>query len=170
MKIVETPSKDPRVIRLNMADNIVVAVDNVEKGTHTQGTQASARIPRGHKMAVQPIAQGEPIRKFGQIIGFAKSPIAPGDWVHEHNVEMHEFARDYAFCADAKKEEILPLAQQATFEGYRRHNGKAGTRNYVGILTSVNCSASASKFMAEEINRSGILKDYPNIDGVVALT
>ncbi|MGE0240169.1 MAG: UxaA family hydrolase [Parvibaculaceae bacterium] len=170
MKIVETPAKDPRVIRLNAADNIVVAVDNVEKGAGAAGAQARARIPRGHKMAVQKIAHGEPIRKFGQIIGFAKAEIAPGDWVHEHNVEMHDFARDYAFCADARQEEILPVARQATFEGYRRANGKAGTRNYVGILTSVNCSASASKFMAEEINRSGVLKDYPNIDGVVALT
>jgi altronate hydrolase len=170
MKIVQPPAKDPRTIKLNSADNIVVAVDNVEKGARSSGVVANARVPRGHKMAVQTIAKGEPIRKFGQIIGFAKSPIQPGDWVHEHNVEMHDFARDYAYCADAKPEEILPLDQRATFEGYRRANGKAGTRNYIGILTSVNCSASASKFMAEEINRSGILNDYPNIDGVVALT
>lgn len=170
MKIIETPAKNPRVIQLNPGDNIVVAVDNVEKGKETLGVVATARIPRGHKMAAQPIAKSEPIRKFGQIIGFAKAEIAPGDWVHEHNVEMHDFARDYAYCADAQPEDILPVGQQATFEGYRRANGKAGTRNYVGILTSVNCSASASKFMAEEINRSGILNDYPNIDGVVALT
>jgi altronate hydrolase len=96
MTIVETLSKEPRTIRLNAADNIVVAVDNVEKGARASGVVASARVPRGHKMAIQPIAQSEPIRKFGQIIGFAKAPIAPGDWVHEHNVEMHDFARDYA--------------------------------------------------------------------------
>src|SRR5262249_47585260 len=169
MKIIETPAKQPRVIRLNTADNVVVAVDNVDKGASASGAVAQARIPRGHKMATQKIAKGEPIRKFGQVIGFAKSDITPGEWVHEHNVEMHDFVRDYAYCADAKPEDILPVAQQATFQGYRRVNGKVGTRNYVGILTSVNCSASASKFMAEEINRSGILKDYPNIDGVVAL-
>lgn len=169
MKVVESPTKEPSVIRLNASDNIVVAVDNVEKGASTSGAVAQARIPRGHKMATQRIAQDEPIRKFGQVIGFAKMEIAPGEWVHEHNVEMHDFARDYAYCADAKPEAILPVTQQATFQGYRRANGKAGTRNYVGILTSVNCSASASKFMGEEINRSGILKDYPNIDGVVAL-
>jgi altronate hydrolase len=170
MKIVKPPTKNPRTIRLNSADNIIVAVDNVEKGASSSGIVANARVPRGHKMAVVAIATGEPIRKFGQIIGFAKASIQPGDWVHEHNVEMHDFARDYAYCADAKKEEILPVSQQATFEGYRRANGKAGTRNYIGILTSVNCSASASKFMAEEINRSGILNNNPNIDGVVALT
>ena len=169
MKIVESPTKVPRTIKLNSADNIVVAVDNVEKGSSSSGIVASARVPRGHKMAVVAIAKGEPIRKFGQIIGFAKAPIQPGDWVHEHNVEMHDFARDYAYCADAKPEEILPVSQQATFEGYRRANGKAGTRNYIGILTSVNCSATVAKFIAEDLNRSGILKDYKNIDGVVAL-
>ena len=119
MKIVEPPTKVPRTIKLNSADNIVVAVDNVEKGASSSGIVASARVPRGHKMAVVAIAKGEPIRKFGQIIGFAKAPIQPGDWVHEHNVEMHDFARDYAYCADAKPEEILPASQQATFEGYR---------------------------------------------------
>src|SRR4029079_7924101 len=150
MKIVESSAKEPRVIRLNAADNIVVAIDNVEKGASAAGVIAEARIPRGHKMATQVIAPGGPIRKFGQVIGFAKAQITPGQWVHEHNVEMHDFARDYAVCAEAKREDILPVAQQATFEGYRRANGKAGTRNYVGILTSVNCSASASKFMAEE--------------------
>ena len=81
-----------------------------------------------------------------------------------------EFARDYAFAADARAEDILPVAEQATFQGYRRANGKAGTRNYIGIMTSVNCSATVASFMAQEINRSGILADYPNIDGVVALT
>src|SRR5262245_11876293 len=125
MKIVETSAKEARVIRLNAADNIVVAVDTVEKdATASGGAVAQARIPRGHKMATQKIAQGEPIRKFGQIIGFAKAPILPGDWVHEHNVEMHDFARDYAFSEDARREEILSPAQQATFEGYRRANGK----------------------------------------------
>src|SRR6266542_4441976 len=95
MKIVKPPTKDPRTIKLNSADNIVVAVDNVEKGASSSGIAANARVPRGHKMAVVAIAKGEPIRKFGQIIGFAKAPIQPGDWVHEHNVEMHDFARDY---------------------------------------------------------------------------
>jgi altronate hydrolase len=83
---------------------------------------------------------------------------------------MGEFARDYAFCQDARNEEILPVNQQATFEGYRRANGKAGTRNYIGILTSVNCSATVASYIAQEVERSGILADYPNIDGIVALT
>src|SRR5947209_5820785 len=120
-------------------------------------------------MAVVPIAQGEPVRKFGQIIGFASQPIAPGDWVHEHNVEMHDFARDYAFAQDSRHEEVLAAEARATFEGYRRAGDKVGTRNYIAILTSVNCSASVARFMAEEVQRSGVLEQYRNIDGVIPL-
>ena len=137
------------------------------------GITAHQRIPFGHKVAIQPIAKGEPVRKFGQIIGFASQPIAAGDWVHEHNCDMGPehgaFERDYQFAQGARPENILPIEEQATFQGFRRANGKAGTRNYVGILTSVNCSTTVAGFIAKEIERSGILDDYPNIDGIVAL-
>ena len=108
----------PRVVRLNAADNVVTAVDPVEAGAVAAGVTARTRIPRGHKMTTTGIPQGQPILKFGQIIGFAAKPIEPGEWVHEHNVEMHDFARDYRFAEDARQEEILPVAEQATFEGY----------------------------------------------------
>jgi arabinonate dehydratase len=160
---------NPRTLRLNPRDNIVVALDAIAAGARTADTQARARVPKGHKMAVVPIAPGEPVRKFGQIIGFASHPIAPGDWVHEHNVEMHDFARDYAFAEDARNEEVLPPEARATFDGYRRAGDKVGTRNYIAILTSVNCSASVARFMAEEVQRSGVLEQYPNIDGVIPL-
>lgn len=163
-------SVPPRTLKLNAADNVVVAVDPVDAGVTAAGVEALKRIPRGHKMAITPIAKDQPIRKFGQIIGFATNDIVPGEWVHEHNTGFHAFDRDYAFSAEAKPEFVLPVEQQATFEGFRRANGKAGTRNYVGILTSVNCSASAARFMAEEVKRSGLLDDYPNVDGVIALT
>ena len=159
----------PRAIRLNAADNIVVAVDQIDAGAVVLGVPARARVLRGHKMATTGIAEGAPVRKFGQIIGFAKSAIAPGDWVHEHNCGMGELFHDYAFAADAKPEPVLPLAERATFEGYRRASGKAGTRNYVGVLTSVNCSTTVAGFIVKEIERSGILDDYPNIDGIIAL-
>lgn len=164
-----TELKAPRVIRLSGSDNVVVAVDMIEPGARVEGHAANMRVPRGHKIATTAIAAGEPIRKFGQIIGFASKPIAPGDWVHEHNVALHDFARDYHFAEDARPEPLLPVAQRATFQGYRRADGRAGTRNYIGILTSVNCSASVARFIAEEIERSGILRDYPNIDGVIPL-
>src|SRR4051794_10909888 len=159
----------PRIVRLNAADNVVVAVDPIDAGAGVEGVTAKARVMRGHKMATTAIPRGAPILKFGQIIGFASTDIAPGDWVHEHNVEMHAFARDYQFAEGARQEEILPVELQATFQGYRRANGKVGTRNYIAILTSVNCSATVARFMAEEINRSGLLADYPHIDGVIPL-
>ena len=159
----------PRTLRLNASDNVVTAVDPIDAGAGAYGATATVRIPRGHKMAISAIAEKAPIVKFGQIIGFASKAIAPGEWVHEQNVVVHEFERDYRFAEDARKEDILPLHEQATFEGFRRANGSVGTRNYIAILTSVNCSATAARFMAEEINRSNILNDYPNIDGVIPL-
>ena len=161
--------RHPRAIRLHADDNVVVAVDQVPAGALVQGVTAVERVPRGHKMASAPIATGAPVRKFGQIIGFAAKPVAPGEWVHEHNVEMHDFARDYRFAEAAPKVDILPEEKRATFEGFRRKDGKVGTRNYIGILTSVNCSASVARFMAQAVERSGILGDYPTIDGVIAL-
>jgi altronate hydrolase len=159
----------PRTLRLNAIDNLIVAVDQIDAGVTAQGITASERIPQGHKMAAEGIAQGAAVKKFGQIIGFASQPIAPGQHIHTHNCAFGEFDRDYAFAQDAKKEPLLPAAERATFQGYKRANGKAGTRNYIGILTSVNCSASVARFMAQEIERSGLLKDYPNVDGVIPL-
>jgi altronate hydrolase len=159
----------PRTIRLSPDDNVVIAIDLVSQGASTAGLTARERILRGHKMAVEPIREGEPIRKFGQIIGFAKAHIAPGEWVHEHNVGLHDFERDYAFCSEARDDELLPPEMQATFQGYRRASGRTGTRNYIGILTSVNCSASVARFAAAEVERSGLLRDYPGIDGIVAI-
>src|ERR1700683_3107614 len=160
----------PRALRLNAQDNVMVAVDEIRVGdTPVGGPKASARVPKGHKIATALIETGAPILKFGQIIGFASKPIAPGAWVHEHNVGVQEFARDYHFSEGANPEIILPPAQQATFEGYRRANGKAGTRNYLAILTSVNCSATVARLIAREFERSGMLDDYPNVDGVIAL-
>ena len=159
--------KTARTLRLNARDNVLVAIDVIEPGAEVEGVAALQRVPKGHKIAVAPIGEGEPIVKFGQIIGFASQAIVPGSHVHSHNCEFHAFERDYAFAQDARQEAILPLDSQATFQGYRRPNGKAGTRNYVAILTSVNCSASVARFMADAFNQSGMLADYPNIDGVV---
>ena len=158
----------PRTIRLAPTDNLVVAVDAIAPGTPLHGVTSAARVPKGHKMAIAAIADGEPVRKFGQIIGFAHGAIAPGDHIHTHNCDFKAFARDYHFAEDAKPWAPLPEAERATFRGYRRPDGRAGTRNYIGILTSVNCSASVARFMAEAVTRSGILADYPNVDGVVS--
>ena len=167
--MTEQTHQAPSMLRLNGADNVLISTRIVEKGEAFEGTLANAKIMRGHKMAATAVKQGDAIRKFGQIIGFAKSDIAAGDWVHEHNVEMGALSHDYAFAQAAKSEPILPESQRATFQGYRRKNGKVGTRKFIGIMTSVNCSATVASHIAKEVEKQGLLKDFPNIDGVVAL-
>jgi altronate hydrolase len=163
-----------KTLLLNPADNIAVALSNIDVGIDTpQGVKTTKRVPRGHKFTVRPVKGGEAIVKFGQVIGFAKMDLPSGEWVHEHNCSIGEehgaFNRDYAFSEGVVPVDFVPEAERATFEGYRRSNGSVGTRNYVGILTSVNCSTTVAGFIAKEIERSGILDDYPNIDGIVAL-
>jgi len=160
-------AKNPRVLRLHADDNLLVSIDPILPGAVAEGVTAVSRVPKGHKMATRAIPTGEPVKKFGQIIGFATADIRPGEHIHTHNCGVHDFARDYRFAEAAEPERVLPLEKRRTFEGYRRANGKVGTRNYIGILTSVNCSASVARFIAEAVNRSGMLDDYPTIDGVV---
>jgi altronate hydrolase len=139
-------------------------------GTEIPGERVTSRghVPAGHKLATSAVAVGEPMRKYNQIIGFATAAIAPGDHVHTHNIAMGDFARDYAFCADAKATQFVPEKDRATFEGILRADGRVATRNYLGVLTTVNCSATAARFIADQF-RGSALAEFPNVDGVVAL-
>ena len=148
--------RHPRAIRLSADDNVVVAVDQLPPGAAAHGVTARERVPRGHKMAVAPIAQAEPVRKYGQVIGFAAKPIQPGDWVHEHNVEMHDFARDYRFAQDARPIDMVPPRARATFEGYRRADGKVGT------ICNMHLIASLPNAEYLEIDHDLPLKAYSN--------
>jgi altronate hydrolase len=162
------------VIRLHPDDGVVIARATLLPGTEVAaGIKASERIPAGHKVAVRAIAVGEPVRRYGQIIGFATAPIAPGQHVHTQNCGMGDFAKDYAYGVDAKP--LAPVERPASFEGIRRADGRVATRNYIGILTSVNCSAHVAQIVADMFRRNPFtgddpLADYPNVDGVVALT
>lgn len=160
----------PLTIRLGPRDNVVVARTDILPGTAIPGesTSAAGHVPAGHKIASTFIASGEPVRKYGQIIGFATADIAPGAHVHTHNLAMAEFERDYAFGADARPTEMVPEHLRATFEGIVRSDGRVATRNYLGIVTTVNCSASAGRYIAERMRP--LLAEFPTIDGVVALT
>ena len=157
-------------IRLHKSDNVVVARADILPGTRIpeESIEALDHIPAGHKLVTAPIAAGEPLRKYNQIIGFAVDDIAPGAHAHVHNADMRGFERDYAPCSEAKPTAFFNNAEQATFQGIRRANGRVGTRNYLGVLTSVNCSATVAKQIAETVNRED-LSDFPNVDGVVAL-
>jgi altronate hydrolase len=159
----------PLTIRLHPSDNVVVARMDILPGTKVEGEVAAAtRVPPGHKILTRSIRKGEPLRKYNQVIGFATEDMAPGTHIHTHNCVMGDFERDYAFCADAHPTDYVPEADRATFQGYRRADGRAATRNYIGIVTTVNCSAATSRMIATKL--APLLADYPNIDGVVPLT
>jgi altronate hydrolase len=161
----------PRFIRLNAADNVVVCVGKVSAGAMIEGVTATQPIMKGHKMAMRAIAKGEPVRKFGQIIGFASVDIAPGSHVHEHNCAFDGgFERDYAHAQDNGWTPPSLDGLPTTFRGYRRRDGRVGTRNYIAVLTSVNCSASVARFVAQAARERGLLAKFANIDGVVAFT
>src|SRR5260221_658052 len=131
-----------------------------------ENVRAAVRVAAGHKVAVRAVAKGRPVHRYNQIIGFATQAIEPGDHVHVHNVAMGDFQRDYAYCA--LKKDTQYVAQPATFMGIKRADGRVATRNYIGILTSVNCSATVARMIAEHFKNR--LDDYPNVDGVGALT
>ena len=158
-------------IRLAPEDNVVVARIDILSGTVLPGEGVTALdvVPAGHKIATRPIAAGEPVRKYDQIIGFASEPVDAGAHVHVHNCAMGDFERDYAIGQDRKPVDFMPEGNRASFQGYLRADGRVGTRNYIGVLTSVNCSATAARFIAEAVEER-ILADYPHVDGVVALT
>ncbi|EKT4480474.1 altronate dehydratase [Pseudomonas putida] len=164
-------SGDLAVIRLNPLDNVLIARQALPQGLHLDAEAITVRqpIPSGHKLATERVEQGQPLRRYGQIIGFASQAIDAGDHVHVHNVQMGDFARDYAFGVGTRS---LP-GSEAQFQGIVRADGRVATRNYIGILTSVNCSATVARAVADHFRRdihSEMLADYPNIDGVVALT
>ncbi|SAL70446.1 altronate dehydratase [Caballeronia udeis] len=159
------------VIRLHPADNVVIARIDVAIGTPVPSEDFVCRsqVTAGYKIAARPIRKGEPIRKYNVVIGFAATDIAPGTMVHSHNVEFREFDRDYAFGAEYQPVEMVPEAERATFQGIVRDNGEVATRNYIGVLSTVNCSATVVHKIAEWFTPER-LADYPNVDGVVAFS
>lgn len=161
---------DSPILTLHPDDNIVIARIAISKGASFDG-QASLtvqnNIPFGHKIASKQIQSGEPIRKFGQVIGFATEDVSPGQWVHTHNVTPGELELDYAFASEVPADPD-PITGR-TFQGIVRPDGRIATRNYIGIISTVNCSATSSKYVAANFDKS-ILDAYPNIDGVIALT
>lgn len=162
-----------QAIQIHPQDNVAVAMGDLPAGaliTVAGATvECKAPIPAMHKLALKSIGMGGEVRKYGQVIGFASTEIRPGEHVHVQNCRVGDVEMDYGFCRDAVTPDFVPEQQRDTFQGYRRPGGAAGTRNYVGVLTSVNCSATVARGIAavgEALLASG---DYPGIDGVVAL-
>ncbi|BDA86924.1 galactarate dehydratase [Aureimonas sp. SA4125] len=154
-------------VRLDTADNVVTALRPLEAGIFVETVQTLAMIPRGHKVATRPIARGEAVVKYAQVIGYAAVDIPAGDHVHVQNVEFRNTVHDYQFSTDLRPVAMVPEAERDTFMGYARANGTVGTRNTIAILTSVNCSATAARQIAAAFGPAE-LAAYPNVDGVVA--
>ncbi|MFK5980190.1 MAG: altronate dehydratase family protein [Rhizobiaceae bacterium] len=152
-------------VRLDDRDNIVTAIQILEEGTVVEGVRATDRIPRGHKIAVSAIAKDDPVFKYAQLIGYAAENIAAGSHVHTHNLEFRNVVQEYEFSTDLRP--VTPASDIDTFMGFRRENGRSGTRNYIAVLTSVNCSASAAHMIANHFTPE-VMAAYPNVDGVVA--
>jgi altronate hydrolase len=159
------------VIRLHPNDNVVVARIPVQAGTSIPGENMIARddvIP-GYKIATQALRKGDPVLKYNVTIGFAGTDIPAGTMVHAHNIDFAEFDRDYAYGADYRPLDMVPEAERATFQGIVRPDGRVATRNYIAVMSTVNCSATVVQAVADHFTPDK-LADYPNVDGVAAFT
>jgi altronate hydrolase len=161
-------------VLLRETDSVAVLKSPVKPGDELvngeRRLQITQPIGAGHKIALGELRDGEPVRKYGQIIGFAKGDIRAGGHVHTHNLVMKDFGRECEFCADLRPVEYYPAERMRQFQGYQRPGGRAGTRNYLAVISSVNCSASVSCYVRDRFRTEQFRRDYPNVDGVVAFT
>jgi len=156
-----------KFVRLRAEDNVVIASMVLGRGDEVEGLTLCDPIPVGHKIATQALAKGSAVRKFGQIIGYAAENIVAGAHLHTHNIEFRPTEGAYEFGTDRSPVLQVSEAEQDHFMGYKRANGTVGTRNYIAIVTSVNCSATAARRIADAFGPAE-LAAYPNVDGVVA--
>ncbi|SNZ20265.1 UxaA family hydrolase [Cohaesibacter gelatinilyticus] len=158
-----------KTLRLQESDNVVIALEDMKAGEQPEGLPCGLKqdVARGHKIAACSIAKGDAVRRYGQIIGVAKADISIGEHVHSHNLGMGNHVQDYGFASEY--EPLPAIHSDRTFMGYHREDGRVGTRNYIGILTSVNCSGSVARFITEAAEKSGLLDGFDNVDGFVPI-
>jgi altronate hydrolase len=164
---MDAPVGIPAAVRLDPRDNVATAIRALAAGEVALGVTASEPIPRGHKIALAPVAAGTEVVKYAQGIGVASHDIAPGQHVHTHNLAFHASRQDHRFCEAATVTEYVPEEARATFMGYHRKDGRVGTRNFIAVITSVNCSATAGRLIAEHYGAAQMAA-FPNVDGVAA--
>ena len=166
---ITTRSALPLALRLGPDDDVLIATRDIAPGSALPGAPGvvAASIPAGHKVAARDIPANAPVRRYNQVIGFATRDIRAGEHVHLHNLAMRDFERDYAFCADLRADSRPDAA--LTFNGIVRPDGRVATRNYIGVISSVNCSATVCRQIADAF-RGDALSAYPNVDGVVSIT
>ena len=161
-------------LQLHPSDDVGIARKLIPAGQPLQNGAAPflarQEIPQGHKIALHPVASGQSVRRYGQTIGFASRDIEAGEHVHSHNLAVKEFGREYEFGTDLRAFEPVPEAEKRTFMGFARPGGRVGTRNYVAVISSVNCSASVSNYVRDRFRTPEFRRDHPNVDGVIAFT
>src|SRR5262245_20650084 len=162
-----------KTVLLRAEDDVAVAKAELTAGTILEDgatrIEVRADIKPGHKVARRAVRTGAPVRRYGQVIGFATTDIAVGDHVHTQNLGIGELSADrYEIGVDVKPVEFYPPEQMRTFDGFKREDGRVGTRNYVAVISTVNCAASVSQFVKDKFR--DVQRDYPNIDGVLAIT
>lgn len=158
-------------IVLDPSDTVAVLTRRLAAGADPLGIgqPLTAPLSAGHKIARAAIMRGAPVRKFGFTIGTATEDIAAGAHVHSHNCAFSDHDRTHAIGADlAAAEARIPSASGRTFMGYRRADGRVGTRNHIALCATVNCSATVIRSAARELTEEGVLDAYPNIDGISA--
>lgn len=160
------------VLLLRPEDGVAVALRSLQAGEPIEagGTAFEVRsdVPPGHKVAVRTLRTGDAVTKYGQVIGFATRDIEPGDHVHSQNLAVKKLQVEYEYCTAVPEVAYVPEPERLTFEGFVRPDGKVGTRNYLAVVSTVNCSASVSRFIAERF-RGDALREFPNVDGVIAV-
>src|SRR5204862_2766146 len=158
---------------LKPEDDVAVARAELAAGTILEDGAARIEVRQdikpGHKVARRAVAAGAVVRRYGQVIGFATQDIAAGDHVHTQNLGIGELEPGrYEVGVDVQPVDFYPAEQMRHFDGYKREDGRVGTRNYVAIISGVNCSASVSQFVKEKFR--DVQRDFPNVDGVLAIT
>lgn len=162
----------PLILKVSEQDNVAVAVCDLEAGTEVlTGLFAQQPIPQAHKIALRTIPRGGRIVRYAVTLGYAKDDIPAGSWINEHMLELPESPRleELPYGTDLVRTEDLPVPPRTTWMGYRNRTGPAGTRNLLGIVTTVQCAAGVLKVAVERIKKE-LLPKYPNVDGVVAVT
>jgi altronate hydrolase len=155
------PDDDVAIALMPLPPNRLVAIDGLR-------VRAAAAIPPGHKIALRAVATGAPVRRYGQVIGFATAEIAPGDHVHTQNLAVGSMTLSYEFGTDIRPVPYVPEAERRSFLGYRRPAGRAGTRNTIAVIGTVNCSAHTVRRIAARA-RAELLPRYPNVTDVIAV-
>ena len=163
--------QQPQCLVLHPGDNVAVVLSDFPSGRRLDGSSIRARenIPSGHKIAIRSIEQGSQIIKYGQVIGMASRPIEAGEHVHVDEVVLTQRARQYQPSRSVQSSEYRSFVPERSFDGFVRPNGSVGTRNYLGVISTVSCSADVCQFIAEAITQQ-LLPEFPSVDGVVAVT